>query len=531
MRIDSFIATCASLVLAGAATADFSGPYEAQLWQDTGIFEGVTTISPDTGLTDTLTFGYDVDLGNPGPGVPFRTTTFSIEADKSGTISFDYDYSGFHGFASTEVYLEVFAETSDGVTSIVIVDQPDGGGFQYTGSVEIDVEAGMDFGIIVGGGNFDSNSVINGEVELTNFSRPLSLDGAYAMDNWSTMGIDEGTTEILPETGDALVGSFLYDVDLGNPGPGVTFRTAEFGAVAGGTGPVSFDYLYEGFHAFFDARVYLEVFADTSAGRTSIVLVDEMDGGGHSYEGSALIDVEKGMPFGIIVGGGNFDRNSVINGRVDISRFSGPRAFDGALRLENWTNTGIDEGTTATSPTSGPADRPEFSYDVDLGNPGPGVTFRTTEWSVESDHTGVASFDWSHTGDHKFFLTNIYLEAFAETSGGRESIVLVDEAAGPGFLFEGSVELAVEAGMPFGIIAGGGNGDSNSVISGTVTLSEVCFGPCPADFDGDGALTIFDFLAFQNAFAMSDPSADFDGDGEFTLFDFLAFQNAFASGC
>ena len=26
--------------------------------------------------------------------------------------------------------------------------------------------------------------------------------------------------------------------------------------------------------------------------------------------------------------------------------------------------------------------------------------------------------------------------------------------------------------------------------------------PCPADFDGDGQLTIFDFLAFQNAFAM-----------------------------
>jgi hypothetical protein len=26
------------------------------------------------------------------------------------------------------------------------------------------------------------------------------------------------------------------------------------------------------------------------------------------------------------------------------------------------------------------------------------------------------------------------------------------------------------------------------------------FNPCPGDFDGDGALTIFDFLAFQNAF-------------------------------
>ena len=55
--------------------------------------------------------------------------------------------------------------------------------------------------------------------------------------------------------------------------------------------------------------------------------------------------------------------------------------------------------------------------------------------------------------------------------------------------------------------------------------------PCAADFDGDGDLTLFDFLAFQNAFAAGDLRADFDGDGVLTLFDFLAFQNAFAAGC
>ena len=54
---------------------------------------------------------------------------------------------------------------------------------------------------------------------------------------------------------------------------------------------------------------------------------------------------------------------------------------------------------------------------------------------------------------------------------------------------------------------------------------------CPADLDGDGTLTIFDFLAFQNLFDIMDPLADFDGDGEFTIFDFLAFQNAFDTGC
>ena len=54
---------------------------------------------------------------------------------------------------------------------------------------------------------------------------------------------------------------------------------------------------------------------------------------------------------------------------------------------------------------------------------------------------------------------------------------------------------------------------------------------CRADLDGDGELTLFDFLEFQNLFDTGDPIADFDGDGALTLFDFLAFQNEFDAGC
>ncbi|NRA58836.1 MAG: hypothetical protein HRU13_12045 [Phycisphaerales bacterium] len=56
-------------------------------------------------------------------------------------------------------------------------------------------------------------------------------------------------------------------------------------------------------------------------------------------------------------------------------------------------------------------------------------------------------------------------------------------------------------------------------------------GGCRADLDGDGELTLFDFLAFQNLFDSGDLTADFDGDGSLTLFDFLAFQNEFDAGC
>lgn len=55
--------------------------------------------------------------------------------------------------------------------------------------------------------------------------------------------------------------------------------------------------------------------------------------------------------------------------------------------------------------------------------------------------------------------------------------------------------------------------------------------PCRADFDQDGELTIFDFLAFANFFHGGELSADFDFDGELTVFDFLAFQNRFDLGC
>ncbi|UYV13368.1 MAG: hypothetical protein NCW75_03565 [Phycisphaera sp.] len=60
---------------------------------------------------------------------------------------------------------------------------------------------------------------------------------------------------------------------------------------------------------------------------------------------------------------------------------------------------------------------------------------------------------------------------------------------------------------------------------------EIASDVCAADIDGDGELTLFDFLAFQNLFDAGDLAADFDGDGSLTLFDFLAFQNAFDAGC
>lgn len=54
---------------------------------------------------------------------------------------------------------------------------------------------------------------------------------------------------------------------------------------------------------------------------------------------------------------------------------------------------------------------------------------------------------------------------------------------------------------------------------------------CPADFNGDGALTAGDFGAFQTAFQAGDMRADFNKDGVLSIADFGAFQAAFIAGC
>ncbi|MEQ9097370.1 MAG: GC-type dockerin domain-anchored protein [Phycisphaerales bacterium] len=78
---------------------------------------------------------------------------------------------------------------------------------------------------------------------------------------------------------------------------------------------------------------------------------------------------------------------------------------------------------------------------------------------------------------------------------------------------------------------GGRFGRIDGVVSARIARRSVCPDPCPADFDEDGSLTVFDFLAFQSAFALGEPAADLDLDGQLTLFDFLTFQSTFARGC
>lgn len=72
--------------------------------------------------------------------------------------------------------------------------------------------------------------------------------------------------------------------------------------------------------------------------------------------------------------------------------------------------------------------------------------------------------------------------------------------------------------------------NANPTYIDDVLLVEADAG-CRVDLDGDGELTLFDFLTFTNLFDAGDLIADFDGDGVLTIFDFLTFSNEFDAGC
>jgi len=114
-------------------------------------------------------------------------------------------------------------------------------------------------------------------------------------------------------------------------------------------------------------------------------------------------------------------------------------------------------------------------------------------------------------------------ESFIEFRGPNDSRMARAAAGGTDFNADGRPDFVL--GGVDGLIMGSEGPGSVAVVYGRGPA------PCRADIDGDGMLTVFDFLAFQNLFDARDPIADFDGDGAFMLFDFLLFQTTFDVGC
>ncbi|UYV13959.1 MAG: right-handed parallel beta-helix repeat-containing protein [Phycisphaera sp.] len=248
--------------------------------------------------------------------------------------------------------------------------------------------------------------------------------------------------------------------------------------------------------------------------------------------------------------------NNVVIERVVLedNMFEGPSAFGGVITLHDSERIRlIDvrfEGNTSVMDCGGLLvdNCPDtiVSDSVFVGNTAaerggavllrsPGVVFEATTFEDNMAADGGAVFiDVGSTGT-----------TFAGDPDARRFNVFTDNVATRG--------QDVFNGQPFDT-GGSSNIDASNVCWGTLDQFEVqqriwdgfddpflgfivanpladC-DACRADIDGDGELTIFDFLGFQNAFDAGDLTvADFDGDGVLTIFDFLAFQNEFDAGC
>ena len=84
--------------------------------------------------------------------------------------------------------------------------------------------------------------------------------------------------------------------------------------------------------------------------------------------------------------------------------------FVGPYELANWSNSGITDGTAGIDLNASTEDTAEFWYDVDLGNPGNGVTLRRTSWLATADATGTTSMTVDLTIDHAYFLAGVILD-------------------------------------------------------------------------------------------------------------------------
>lgn len=124
-------------------------------------------------------------------------------------------------------------------------------------------------------------------------------------------------------------------------------------------------------------------------------------------------------------------------------------------------------------------------------------------------------------------------------NAGEIGEVLVNDGAG-GFGVRAPLSLPVSylVAATAGQVVGSGLPDivyyDDPADDGTtrVRIAEnITAGSCDADFNGDGSVTVQDFLAYLGAYADGDLRADINGDGALSIQDVLSFLSAYAAGC
>jgi hypothetical protein len=169
-----------------------------------------------------------------------RTWDFHTTADAADTVTLPYCWQGFHAFFQVTAHLEAYVIHEGVTTTTPLVNDgpvdcctPPSSGFHYTGSVDLSVQAGDQYGFRFGGQNFDSDERLLGTFTVFSTSSPLcDAGGPYTL-NATTAGPNQvplDGTGSSDADGDLLTYSWTTDCpnatfdDPNSPTPTLTFN-------------------------------------------------------------------------------------------------------------------------------------------------------------------------------------------------------------------------------------------------------------------------------------------------------------------
>lgn len=177
----------------------------------------------------------------------------------------------------------------------------------------------------------------------------------------------------------------------------------------------------------------------------------------------------------------------------------------------------------------------------------PDLFLRTSLFLLERDGRGVVGFRGSQEipdarlrgrpsdGSPGLTEPGLYLLAISGTPGVPQSFPPNDpDTPADIFRFE---EINEESGPdgrggPFPIELWSGEGDTGPYVIELVGVRFAQRPDCPADFNADGVLDIFDILLFFELFAAGDRDADLAPPrGGFDVFDIIRYFTLFSAGC
>ncbi|SDG64889.1 HYR domain-containing protein [Psychroflexus sediminis] len=181
-------------------------------------------------------------LAYNGNGTPRNGTyTYSITANATETISFDWFLQGCHSWFQSQALYRIWVGTPDTIVETLY----SGGGcsFSNSGNSSVTVTAGEQWGFIITGTHGDIANLLNGRLEIyNNIARNYTLSGATTGTGTSLDGVDFnlGTTTVTwtAEDIDGNISNCNFDINVEDTAAptvvtqNLTVELDEFGAAS-----------------------------------------------------------------------------------------------------------------------------------------------------------------------------------------------------------------------------------------------------------------------------------------------------------